>query len=239
MRRFEGRVAIVSGAAQGIGRAIAERLGQEGATVAVADLNGQGAQATAKAIGGKNELEKGLIDAIDAYFRSEDAPMDKADPAAMTCHGVRAHGARATAFRDAFAKLHEQFPDHPEVSWRYVFLSGLIPAAAALLVRFFVKEPERWMANQDRTPPRVAELFAPAGGVPEDPATGSAAGPLACHIVRHGLAEPAAELEITQGVEIKRPSTLYARVEGSAERIEQVEVGGSAIVVARGEFRLD
>jgi NAD(P)-dependent dehydrogenase (short-subunit alcohol dehydrogenase family) len=53
MRRFEGRVAIVSGAAQGIGRAIAERLGQEGATVAVADLNGQGAQATAKAIGGK------------------------------------------------------------------------------------------------------------------------------------------------------------------------------------------
>ncbi|MGH6929895.1 MAG: SDR family NAD(P)-dependent oxidoreductase, partial [Dongiaceae bacterium] len=53
MRRFEGRVAIVSGAAQGIGRAIAERLGQEGATVAVADLNEKGAESTAKAIGGK------------------------------------------------------------------------------------------------------------------------------------------------------------------------------------------
>ena len=82
-------------------------------------------------------------------------------------------------------------------------------------------------------------MFAPAGGVPEDPATGSAAGPLACHVVRHGLAEPGTQLEITQGVEIKRPSTLHARVEGSAEQIEKVEVGGSAVVVARGEFRLD
>jgi trans-2,3-dihydro-3-hydroxyanthranilate isomerase len=82
-------------------------------------------------------------------------------------------------------------------------------------------------------------MFAPAGGVPEDPATGSAAGPLACHLVRHGLVEPGTELEITQGVEIKRPSKLYARVNGSAEQIERVEVGGSAVIVARGEFRLD
>jgi trans-2,3-dihydro-3-hydroxyanthranilate isomerase len=82
-------------------------------------------------------------------------------------------------------------------------------------------------------------MFAPAGGVPEDPATGSAAGPLACHLVRHGLVEPATELEISQGAEIRRPSKLYARVEGSRERIEKVEVGGSAVIVARGEFRLD
>jgi trans-2,3-dihydro-3-hydroxyanthranilate isomerase len=82
-------------------------------------------------------------------------------------------------------------------------------------------------------------MFAPAGGVPEDPATGSAAGPLACHVVRHGLVEPGTEIEISQGAEIRRPSTLYARVEGSPEKIEKVEVGGSAVVVARGEFRLD
>jgi trans-2,3-dihydro-3-hydroxyanthranilate isomerase len=82
-------------------------------------------------------------------------------------------------------------------------------------------------------------MFAPAGGVPEDPATGSAAGPLACHVVRHGLVEPGTEIEISQGAEIRRPSTLYARVEGSPEQIEKVEVGGSAVVVARGEFRLD
>ncbi|HVJ36112.1 MAG TPA: SDR family oxidoreductase [Terriglobia bacterium] len=52
MHRFDGRVAIVSGAAQGIGRAIAERLGKEGARVVAVDLNGGGAMATAKAIGG-------------------------------------------------------------------------------------------------------------------------------------------------------------------------------------------
>jgi trans-2,3-dihydro-3-hydroxyanthranilate isomerase len=82
-------------------------------------------------------------------------------------------------------------------------------------------------------------MFAPAGGVPEDPATGSAAGPLACHVMRHGLVEPGTQIEISQGAEIRRPSTLFARVEGSPEKIEKVEVGGSAVVVARGEFRLD
>jgi trans-2,3-dihydro-3-hydroxyanthranilate isomerase len=81
-------------------------------------------------------------------------------------------------------------------------------------------------------------MFAPADGVPEDPATGSAAGPLCCHVARHGLAPFGEEIEISQGAEIGRPSTLYARVEGTPERIERVEVGGSAVVVSRGEFRL-
>ena len=82
-------------------------------------------------------------------------------------------------------------------------------------------------------------MFAPGGGVPEDPATGSAAGPLACHLVRHGLVEAGTEIQILQGAEVGRPSTLYARADGTPERIERVEVGGSAVIVARGEFRLD
>jgi len=81
-------------------------------------------------------------------------------------------------------------------------------------------------------------MFAPAGGVAEDPATGSAAGPLCLHLCRHGRIAFGDEIVITQGVEIERPSKLYARVDGSAESIERVEVGGSAVVVARGEFRL-
>jgi trans-2,3-dihydro-3-hydroxyanthranilate isomerase len=81
-------------------------------------------------------------------------------------------------------------------------------------------------------------MFAPADGVPEDPATGSAAGPLACHLARHGRISFGEEIEIAQGSEVGRPSTLYARVEGTAEQIEKVEVGGSAVIVARGEFRL-
>jgi trans-2,3-dihydro-3-hydroxyanthranilate isomerase len=81
-------------------------------------------------------------------------------------------------------------------------------------------------------------MFAPGGGVPEDPATGSAAGPLAVHLVRHGRIQPGEEIEISQGAEIRRPSKLYARVEGTPEKIESVHVGGSAVIVARGEFKL-
>ena len=81
-------------------------------------------------------------------------------------------------------------------------------------------------------------MFAPADGVPEDPATGSAAGPLALHLARHGRIAFGQEIEISQGVEVGRPSTLYARAVGSAEQLERVEVGGSAVVVARGEFQL-
>jgi len=53
--------------------------------------------------------------------------------------------------------------DQPEVSWRYVFLFGLIPVAAASVVRFFLKEPERWkQVAAVAAPPRLAELFTPA-----------------------------------------------------------------------------
>lgn len=83
-----------------------------------------------------------------------------------------------------------------------------------------------------------SRMFAPGLGVPEDPATGSAAGPLVCHLCRHGLVEWGAEVEIAQGAEIGRPSTLFARAEGGPSGVEQVEVGGSAVIVARGEFRI-
>jgi len=72
----------------------------------------------------------------------------------------------------------------------------------------------------------------------EDAATGSAAGPLACHLARHGAIEWGSEIVISQGAELGRPSTLYARAEGAGGEITAVEVGGQAVVVARGEFRL-
>jgi trans-2,3-dihydro-3-hydroxyanthranilate isomerase len=80
--------------------------------------------------------------------------------------------------------------------------------------------------------------YAPGLGVPEDAATGSAAGPLAVHLVRHGWAALGEQLELRQGEEIGRPSLLYARVEGSERRIERVLVGGSAVIVAQGDYRL-
>jgi trans-2,3-dihydro-3-hydroxyanthranilate isomerase len=81
-------------------------------------------------------------------------------------------------------------------------------------------------------------MFSPFQGMGEDAATGSAAGPLACHLARHGLIGWGEPIEISQGTEIGRPSTLHAVATGSAEGIEAVEVGGSAVLVARGEFRL-
>lgn len=81
-------------------------------------------------------------------------------------------------------------------------------------------------------------MFSPLDGVGEDAATGSAAGPLAVHVARHGLAEWGEQLEISQGAEIGRPSTLYATAWGAGDAVERVEVGGAAVTVARGEFRV-
>lgn len=51
----------------------------------------------------------------------------------------------------------------PEVAWRYVFLCGLIPAVVAFIVRWFVKEPERWVqVAGNAAPPALSELFSPA-----------------------------------------------------------------------------
>lgn len=81
-------------------------------------------------------------------------------------------------------------------------------------------------------------MFSPHDGIGEDAATGGAAGPLACHLARHGAVPWGTEIEITQGVEIGRRSTLFARADGSGDVIERVEVGGSAVVVGRGEMSL-
>jgi len=88
----------------------------------------------------------------------------------------------------------------------------------------FARDGDRWKAR----------VFVPAHGVGEDPATGSAAGPLALHLARHGRIAFGEEIVITQGVELGRPSTLHA----VAHSPEKVDVGGSAVIVARGEFRL-
>ena len=92
----------------------------------------------------------------------------------------------------------------------------------------FARDGARWKTR----------MFAPNHGVSEDAATGSAAGPLAVHLARHGRIAFGEEIEISQGVEINRPSTLYAQADGTADNIERVVVGGSAVVVARGEFSL-
>jgi trans-2,3-dihydro-3-hydroxyanthranilate isomerase len=112
-------------------------------------------------------------------------------------------------------------------------VAGLEPDLTAL-AREFTCIGVNCFAGQGRH--WKTRMFAPGLGVPEDPATGSAAGPLAVHLARHGLVAYGEELEVSQGTEIGRPSTLYTRASGSAERLERVEVGGWALVVGHAQF---
>jgi trans-2,3-dihydro-3-hydroxyanthranilate isomerase len=81
-------------------------------------------------------------------------------------------------------------------------------------------------------------VFAPGEGIAEDPATGAAAGPLAVHLARHGRIGFGDEIVIEQGVEIGRPSTLHACARGRRDQLDSVEVGGHAVIVGQGTFRL-
>jgi trans-2,3-dihydro-3-hydroxyanthranilate isomerase len=81
-------------------------------------------------------------------------------------------------------------------------------------------------------------VFAPGEGIAEDPATGATAGPLAVHLARHGRIAFGDEIVIEQGAEIGRPSTLHARARGGRDRLDSVEVGGHAVIVGAGTFRL-
>jgi trans-2,3-dihydro-3-hydroxyanthranilate isomerase len=81
-------------------------------------------------------------------------------------------------------------------------------------------------------------MFGPALGVAEDPATGSAAGPIAVHLLRHGRISSGQAIELRQGGEIGRPSILHASATGSPETVTRVTVSGAAVLVASGHFRL-
>jgi trans-2,3-dihydro-3-hydroxyanthranilate isomerase len=72
----------------------------------------------------------------------------------------------------------------------------------------------------------------------EDPATGSAAGCAISWLVRNGAAESGHTVHIGQGVEIKRPSQIFARAEKQGDKILNVRVGGHAVEVMEGEYSL-
>jgi len=132
---------------------------------------------------------------------------------------------------DLPVELYRQGPGHVLVELGSPDEVAALTPDLGALARFmeegaacFAREGDRWKLR----------VFVPAFGVPEDPATGSAAGPLALHLARHERIGFGDEIEIWQGAEIGRPSTLHA----VARSAEEIEVGGSAVVVARGEFRL-
>jgi trans-2,3-dihydro-3-hydroxyanthranilate isomerase len=132
-------------------------------------------------------------------------------------------------------ECYENGPRHVLVALeRADQVAALRPDLAALAalgevcVSCFAPAGEHWKTR----------MFAPALGVPEDAATGSAAGPLALHLARHGRIPFGRPIEIEQGAEIGRPSLLEACARGEGQSVTAVEVGGFVVAVARGEFAL-
>ncbi|MGW1159286.1 PhzF family phenazine biosynthesis protein [Streptomyces sp. NPDC002519] len=84
----------------------------------------------------------------------------------------------------------------------------------------------------------VTRMFSPYDRVPEDPACGSAAGPLAAHLVRHGRLASGTRITLSQGEAVGRPSTLYAEAAVESDRITSIRVGGGVCLVGSGQLRL-
>lgn len=93
-------------------------------------------------------------------------------------------------------------------------------------INCFAKDNECWRMR----------MFSPAYGVVEDAATGSAAGPLALHLARYNLIKFSQWIEIHQGVEMGKHSIMRAQIIGTEQKIISINVAGSAVIVARGEF---
>ncbi len=166
----------------------------------------------------------------DALAASMQQPVPTWEPYARTAELLAALGVAESTlpvemYRNGPRHVYVALPDVPS-------LSALRPDQLALAelpdmaANCFAGEGTTWRMR----------MFSPAYGVAEDAATGSAAGPLAVHLARHGLIPFGSRIEIWQGVEMGRPSLMQATARGDERQVESVEVAGSAVVVAKGEF---
>lgn len=114
-------------------------------------------------------------------------------------------------------------------------LDEIFKAAGVTRRGIFVFSPERGADGAT-----VYSRMVGAAGV-EDPATGSASGPLGCYLVRHGLvkAADAGTIVSAQGVKMGRPSRVHIRLEASGTDVTRVQVGGASVLVGDGRLRAE
>jgi trans-2,3-dihydro-3-hydroxyanthranilate isomerase len=155
-------------------------------------------------------------------------PFDGDEPALLRALGVERSELPVEVYDNGAVFVYVALPSKEAVAGLKPDFNALLDLTDLVGVSCFAGAGTSWKTR----------MFAPASGVAEDPGTGSAAGPLAVHLARHGRIGFGEEIVIEQGVEVGRPCTLHARVDGSADSIERVEVGGSAVVVGRGEIQL-
>ncbi|MFI6638973.1 PhzF family phenazine biosynthesis protein [Streptomyces sp. NPDC050504] len=146
-------------------------------------------------------------------------------------HGAELLEALGVADSTTPVEIYRNGPRHVLVGLESVAaLSALRPDHRALsrfpdmAANCFAGSGTRWRTR----------MFSPAYGVVEDAATGSAAGPLAIHLARHGLSAYGEGHRILQGVEMGRPSLMLATAEGTGEHVRSVHVGGHGAIAARG-----
>ena len=108
------------------------------------------------------------------------------------------------------------------------FLQAVAPEAHGI----FVFSSER----ADDAATVYSRMFAPGAGIPEDPATGGASGPLGAYLVRHRVVSPDAAVAMLslQGVKMGRPSYLHISIGSDAGRITSVRVGGTSVLAGEG-----
>jgi trans-2,3-dihydro-3-hydroxyanthranilate isomerase len=84
-------------------------------------------------------------------------------------------------------------------------------------------------------------MFAPGMGVYEDPATGSASGPLGCYLVKYAVISPgqAGEILNLQGMKLGRPSWIHIAIDLAGGGISRVRVGGTSVFVAEGAMEVE
>lgn len=96
-------------------------------------------------------------------------------------------------------------------------------------------------ASANRTATVYTRMFAPGMGVYEDPATGSASGPLGCYLVKHSVipVQQAGSILNLQGVKLGRPSWIHIAIDVTAGDISRVRVGGTSVFVAEGVMEVE
>ena len=132
MERLSGRVAVVTGAAQGLGAALAQRLAHEGCAVVLADIDGDAAERTAASIG---EPALGLRADVTSA----------ADCAAMVDRAVAAFGRLDILIANAGILIAGDARELAESDWRRVVevnLTGYFLSAQAVARRMTAQEPD-------------------------------------------------------------------------------------------------
>ena len=116
-------------------------------------------------------------------------------------------------------------------------LRGMRSAFGGTHSAIYVFSPER--QADDVT--AYSRMFAAGLGIAEDPATGSACGPLGCYLLQHGVVSGAAAASMVswQGVAMGRPSRIHIAITHEGNTISRVQVGGQAVIVAKGQLMVD